>query len=379
MPRPIVPRIPVDARLPQHHKPRKLSRLLAANGDIPGYELGPAEMPVKCIGHLVCLWSWVSYAFPDGNLKGVDEEELAGAAGWTGDPEVFVSAMLEVGLLETCPQGGFLVHDWEDYGGKLLDYRSAQVIRQARYRANHTPPQGPGEGDRKPSVPETVPQPVQEVQTLARPVAGTLLGKSEEPVQEEQPSGKTRKPPVPPKEPQGVTRTGGRTTPRTKQTKDLLIKLYPAWYQAGTEGLRYEPVSKKDLSDWFQAFETMIAGGFSLEEFRSSISVYDTQVPDTYPRTINAVSSGKWLSKGREALQPSLFDQRSATEKRGTYEQQRNGAGRGNNPTAPGYPTHTKDGLPINQDDLAILANLGRRPRKQPEGGTDGQPSAAAI
>src|SRR5579875_3121241 len=56
------------------------------------------------VGHLVCLWAWAALYASDGDLGDYDAEQIAYAAGWTGDPEAFLDALLTAGG----PRAGFL-------------------------------------------------------------------------------------------------------------------------------------------------------------------------------------------------------------------------------------------------------------------------------
>jgi hypothetical protein len=51
---------------------------------------------------------------PDGNLAGLDDEEIELAADWSGESGAFVAALAEVGFLDG-PQGGRAIHDWAEH------------------------------------------------------------------------------------------------------------------------------------------------------------------------------------------------------------------------------------------------------------------------
>lgn len=88
------------------------------------------------VGHLHFLWWWaVDYA-EDGDLSQYDAFDVADAAGWDGDPDTFIDALVVCGPGE---DSGFLdadkhLHDWSDYAGKLISQREANRERQRRFR-----------------------------------------------------------------------------------------------------------------------------------------------------------------------------------------------------------------------------------------------------
>lgn len=88
---------------------------------------------VHIIGHLLSLWSWAVDFAPDGNLKHFTAEDIADAAGWEGDPDVFVEALISCGIRG----GGFLdrvnddelcIHDWDDHTG--LQLREVEKLKK---------------------------------------------------------------------------------------------------------------------------------------------------------------------------------------------------------------------------------------------------------
>ena len=107
----------------RHPKTRKLARRLEVS--VPA-----------AVGHLHLLWWWaLDHAF-DGDLTDWDVEDIAHAAGWDGDPEVLIKALLEArgrsgqGYLE---QNGerLLIHDWDTYTAHL------RARKESAQKANH--------------------------------------------------------------------------------------------------------------------------------------------------------------------------------------------------------------------------------------------------
>lgn len=95
----------------------------------------------QLIGHLHCLWWWALDYAQDGDLSAYAVEDIADAAEWTGDAADFVGALAETarigdrpGFLEKQESGAFLIHDWYDYAGKLLDKRAMDAARKRASR-----------------------------------------------------------------------------------------------------------------------------------------------------------------------------------------------------------------------------------------------------
>lgn len=101
------------------------------------------------VGHLHLLWHWCLDYAEDGDLAAYAWEDLADAAMWDGDPDLFVGALLQCGpgdsdgFLEADPDGNLRLHDWNDYAGRLIEQREKNRERQRRHRdkqgTNDTP------------------------------------------------------------------------------------------------------------------------------------------------------------------------------------------------------------------------------------------------
>lgn len=94
----------------------------------------------QAVGHLHFLWWWALDYAEDGSLAGYSNEDIAEAAGWEGDAAEFVQAMLDCGVggghgfLAHGDSGHLEIHDWEEYAGRLLKQRRANVQRTQRWR-----------------------------------------------------------------------------------------------------------------------------------------------------------------------------------------------------------------------------------------------------
>lgn len=74
------------------------------------------------VGHLHMLWHWTLGVAPDGNLSRFEADDLADAAAYEGDPDAFLSALMNCGPGDSF---GFIeptmhLHDWVEYGGRYF-------------------------------------------------------------------------------------------------------------------------------------------------------------------------------------------------------------------------------------------------------------------
>lgn len=105
-----------------HPKTQKLARIL-----------GLSKPTV--VGHLHYLWWWATDYAQDGDLGRFDALDIAIGAEWEGNPDLFVDALIRAGFLDRVDYSEDLViHDWNDYAGKLIERRAknAERMRDAR-------------------------------------------------------------------------------------------------------------------------------------------------------------------------------------------------------------------------------------------------------
>lgn len=92
----------------------------------------------QMVGHLHMLWHWcLSYA-PVGDISNIDTIDIADAVMWDGDENVFINALIEVGFIDRDGEN-ICIHDWQDYGGKLVEQREREAERKRMKRANPEP------------------------------------------------------------------------------------------------------------------------------------------------------------------------------------------------------------------------------------------------
>jgi hypothetical protein len=98
-----------------HPKTVKLRRRIGADGVLS----------------LISLFGFTAQNKPDGQLTGMSDEDLAIAAGWDGEPAIFISALMECRFLDDC-DGHFAVHDWAMHNGWAANAESrSQQSRSA--------------------------------------------------------------------------------------------------------------------------------------------------------------------------------------------------------------------------------------------------------
>ena len=113
-----------DARLnlglPHHPKTRKLQRRLGPSGPWA----------------LVCLILWAGHHRPNGDLAGMDDEDIELACDWQGEPGEFVRVAAEVGFLDVL-NDHYVLHDWYEHqpwiAGREQRRKRAQKAAYAKH------------------------------------------------------------------------------------------------------------------------------------------------------------------------------------------------------------------------------------------------------
>lgn len=131
------------------------------------------------LGHLVCLWCWALDNAPDGDLAGIDERDIQEAADWPKKPGTFLEALVATGFLDD-KGGQLIIHDWDDYAGRLIANRAANADRMRRKRAAEEADRGNARAPHVtrtsaphvqglPTVPNQPTQPTQPTSTSTQP------------------------------------------------------------------------------------------------------------------------------------------------------------------------------------------------------------------
>jgi len=117
--------------LPRHPKTKRFARMLKIS--IP-----------QAVGHLFLLWWWALDYAENGDLSKYDAYDIADAVQWDGDPEEFLSAIVNCGPGGTCgfveknESGNIFIHDWDKYSGRLVEKREKNRKRKAQERKNNS-------------------------------------------------------------------------------------------------------------------------------------------------------------------------------------------------------------------------------------------------
>jgi hypothetical protein len=115
--------IPSNSDISTHPKTRKAARRLGIS--VPAL-----------VGHLHLLWHWCVKHAVDGNITQIDQEDLADAMMWPGEPQALIGVLCDVGFIDKTSQRdgnveSMLIHDWHEYAGKY-DFRKQ---KNAEYKA----------------------------------------------------------------------------------------------------------------------------------------------------------------------------------------------------------------------------------------------------
>lgn len=82
------------------------------------------------------LWMWAMMQRPDGILDDFSAAEVADASGWKGNPDLWLAALTDKRhqWLVRMENGTLKIHDWDQYGGKLLRRQEASREAMKRFR-----------------------------------------------------------------------------------------------------------------------------------------------------------------------------------------------------------------------------------------------------
>jgi len=84
---------------------------------MPGLPVDPSTVAT---GLLEQMWHFTITSAKRGDIGQHDDELIAEACGWLGDPQEFVSMLIETGWLDVCPTHRLVVHDWCDHAPQFV-------------------------------------------------------------------------------------------------------------------------------------------------------------------------------------------------------------------------------------------------------------------
>lgn len=92
---------------------------------------------VYVVAHLAALWTWALDNAPNGVID-ASPRILARACQWNGDATQLIDALLLSGfLVKGDAEREYVIHDWHDYAGKLIERRQANAERMKRARSGN--------------------------------------------------------------------------------------------------------------------------------------------------------------------------------------------------------------------------------------------------
>ena len=108
--------------LRSHPKTMKAARLLSI--PIP-----------QVIGHLHCFWWWALNYAEKGCMAKYDSADISDGAMWTGDPDLFVKGLVDARFIDV-REGQLVIHDWDEYIGRLMEIRERERARKSKWVRN---------------------------------------------------------------------------------------------------------------------------------------------------------------------------------------------------------------------------------------------------
>lgn len=122
---------------------------------MPGLPVDPATVAT---GLLEQMWHFTITSAKRGDIGQHDDELIAEACGWLGEPSDLVAMLVETGWLDECQDHRLVVHDWADHAPQFVRKHIHRAGGFAKPRSSwgdlgqeSTPP-GDGFGDEPPQL-----------------------------------------------------------------------------------------------------------------------------------------------------------------------------------------------------------------------------------
>ena len=269
--------IRLSVGLPTHPKTKKLRKLL-------GNEAAWA---------LVCLFVFAAQNKPDGDLSGMDVEDIEIAVDWEGEDGAFVAALVKVGFLNG-EEGSYKIHDWAEhngwvYGSEHRSDRSKFAVLCRHYGRDYAEREMPEFARRKPDARESIPDPANsapvevlgsEVEVLDSTNRNTDSESSNtpSPYPSPYPSLKNRKDSSSPSTTELVSRSPSPERPVTTVPDPPVTVPDPPsdpgqwlrWFNA-EHGLEIDPLSRFDRRVFWPLATRWCKAGIGIEQMRAAI------------------------------------------------------------------------------------------------------------
>lgn len=65
---------------------------------------------------LLTLWTWCANYRPDGDLSGLNDEDINAVSRWKGDLS-FAASLFAIGFLDKDENGSYSLHNWKEHQG----------------------------------------------------------------------------------------------------------------------------------------------------------------------------------------------------------------------------------------------------------------------
>lgn len=97
--------------------------------------------PVHLVGHLAALWAWATKSAPDGDLWQCEPSDIASAARWDGNSELFCEQLAANLWLIQSPSDPtrWAINDWFKHTGKFLEKSDKARKRKEKWIAKNVP------------------------------------------------------------------------------------------------------------------------------------------------------------------------------------------------------------------------------------------------
>lgn len=117
-----MPDIRLDINFFNHPKTRRLKKALGNDG----------------VAALLELWTWAAQSRPNGNLMGLESEDIEFAANWDGEPGALVAALVKYRWIDGAP-GDYRLHGWLEHNPYAAGSESRAAKNRLKALKRHHP------------------------------------------------------------------------------------------------------------------------------------------------------------------------------------------------------------------------------------------------